>query len=123
MSDNEGEFLLEYEPSALSRSLIALDPAVTTPECESKIKGLRIQAQDALLSDIQNIRSMFAAKRDELRRSYEASLSQVDQAEVVAVRSYFESMFAHNQSWLSRVGTLVGWLFGGSKQTAKLKSL
>ena len=122
MTDHDDDFVLEYAPTKLSRSLIALDPAVTTPECEHRIDTLRVKAQQALLKDITSIRSLFEEKREHLRKSYEASLKLVDEAEVASVKSYFESMFDRNQSWASRMNTLVKWVFGYTN-TTKVKRI
>lgn len=111
-TDSDDDFKLEFEPSEVSRSLIALDPAVTTPRCESAINNLTTRAQSAVASDIRSIRGMFEQKRDELRRSYESSLKLIDQSEVDAVESYFISMFERNQSWISRTRTMMRWMLG-----------
>lgn len=108
------EFSLDYEPSKMSRSLIALDPAVATPKCERLIKELEQQSQHALAANIKGIRNLFGKKRDALRRKYEASLREIDEQEVSAIRSYFCSMFA-NQSFLQRTGTMLRWMLGRTK--------
>ena len=115
MRDVESEFKSEYEPTPLSRSLIALDPAISTAQCEEKIKKIKKNAQVALSGDIKGIRSLFENKRSILRRNYEESLRMIDRAEVVAVEDYFENMFGQSQTWFSRTGSLVRWLLGYHK--------